>query len=126
MIDYSGNLEDAVDMSALCEALRVAAIDTGVFPMPGIRVRAVRCDHWSVADGDRLHGFVDISVRIRAGRPADAKAHATETIFAAAEAFLAPLMAGRSVALSLELREIDPDLSRKAGTIRKHLGLTDG
>lgn len=126
MIDYSGTLEDSVDMSAFCEALRAAAVDTGVFPMPGVRVRAVRCDHWSVADGDPKHDFIDISVRIRAGRSGDAKAHATQTIFAAAQDFLAPLMTGRSVALSLELREIDPDMSRKAGTIRDHLGLTDG
>lgn len=121
-IDYSPNLEEAVDIAALCDVIRRAAIGTGVFPMPGVRVRAHRAAHVSIADGDAQHGFIDISVRLRAGRPKDAKERATQMIFDAAYDFLAPVMRRRSIALSLEMRDIDPDLSPKAGTIRDHLG----
>lgn len=121
MIDYSANLEPEFDAGAFCDTLRLAAIETGVFPMPGIRVRAVRVDHVSIADGDPAHGFVDISVRLRAGRPDAAKTAATQHIFAAAEAALAPILSARSVALSLEMRDIDPDLSPKTGSIRRFL-----
>ncbi|MCH2077473.1 MAG: 5-carboxymethyl-2-hydroxymuconate Delta-isomerase [Rhodobacteraceae bacterium] len=121
-IDYSGNLEDAVDIGALCEAIRGTAASLPTFPMPGIRVRAVRVDHVAIADGDPKHGFIDISVRLRAGRAPEVKAEATAIIFDAAKAFLAPVMAERSIALSLEMRDIDPDLSPKTGTIRDHLG----
>ena len=120
-VDYSPNMEERADIAALCDVLRVAAIETGILPMPGIRVRAIRATHVSIADGDPKHGYVDISLRLRAGRSGEAKRAATAYIFAAAEAFLAPAMASHSIALSFEMRDIDPDLSPKTGTIRDHL-----
>lgn len=121
IVDYSANMEERTDMAGLCNALRVAAIETGVLPMPGVRVRAFRADHVSIADGAEHHGYVDISVRLRGGRPDAAKKAATDHIFAAAQAWLAPAMAVHPIALSLEMRDIDPDLSPKTGTIRDHL-----
>ena len=47
MIDYSPNLEAHVDIAALCDHIRRAAIDTGVFPMAGIRVRAFAANPFS-------------------------------------------------------------------------------
>lgn len=125
MIDYSANLENTVDMAGLCDTLRCAAIETQVMPMPGIRVRAMRADHVSIADGDPKHGYIDISVRLRGGRTSQAKRAATDHIFAAAKQFLDPAMAQYSIALSFEMRDIDPDLSPKAGTIRDHLKKAD-
>lgn len=120
-IEYSANLEDMVDIAALCDHIRRAAIETGVFPMPGIRVRAFRAAHVSIADGDPKHAFLDLSIRLRAGRPPQAKARATQAIFEAVQGFMAPALAQHSIAISLEMRDIDPDLSPKAGTIRDHL-----
>lgn len=121
MIDYSPNLEATVDISALCDHIRRAAIETGVFPMAGIRVRAFAASHVSIADGDAKHGYIDISVRLRKGRSTAAKRAATQAIFNAASTFLAPVMAQHSIALSMEMRDIDPILSPKSGTIRDHL-----
>ena len=120
-IEYSGNLEEAADISGLCEAIRAEAAQIDTFPLPGIRVRACRVDHYAIADGDPKHGFVDISIRLRGGRPLDVRKDATSRIFEAARMFLAPVMEARSVALSLEMRDIDPDLSPKTGTTRDHL-----
>lgn len=121
IVDYSANMEDRTDMAGLCNALRVAAIETGILPIPGVRVRAFRADHVSIADGASHHGYVDISVRLRAGRSDADKTAATAHIFAAAEAWLAPALAEHSIALSLEMRDIDPDFAPKTGTIRDHL-----
>lgn len=121
IIEYSANLEDVVDMGALCEEIRKTAAGIEAFPTPGIRVRAFRADHYAIADGDPKHGFVDISIRLREGRPQDVKEDASARIFEAARAFFAPIMASRSLALSLEMRDIDASLSPKTGTIREHL-----
>ncbi|KUJ73280.1 5-carboxymethyl-2-hydroxymuconate isomerase [Ruegeria marisrubri] len=121
IVDYSGNIEDRVDMAGLCEALRKAAADTGVFPLAGIRVRAFRADCTAIADGNPAHGYVDISVRLRDGRDLATRKAATALIFSAAEGFLAPAMRSHSIALSMEMRDIDPELSPKTGTIRNHL-----
>lgn len=120
-IDYSGNLEEVVDMSGLCEAIRAKAASIDTFPMAGIRVRATRVDHFAIADGNPKHGFIDISIRLRGGRAHEVKQDATHRIFEAARDYLSPAMTTHSIALSLEMRDIDPDLSPKTGTIRDHL-----
>lgn len=121
-IDYSANLEPLVDFFALCEHIRATAAEIDTFPLAGIRVRATRVDHYAIADGDPKHGFVDISIRLRAGRQPAVKQDATQRIFDAAKSFLAPIIAEYSIALSLEMRDIDPDYSPKTGSIRDHLG----
>ncbi len=120
-LEYSPNLESALDMHSLCVALKDAAAATGVFPPAGIRVRATACTHSVIADGDPRHGFIDIHVRLRAGRTAQAKTAATDAIFAAAQHFTAAHMAAHPFMLSLEMRDIDADLSRKTSSIRDYL-----
>jgi 5-carboxymethyl-2-hydroxymuconate isomerase len=120
-IDYSPNLESRLDIAGLCRALRDAAVATKVFPLEGIRVRATACTHAVIADGNPDHAFLDISVRLRGGRPLEVRKAATATIFAAAEAYCAPLMAQSSFMLSLEMRDIDPELAPKASSIRDHM-----
>jgi len=120
-LDYSHNLEPDVDIAALCDVIRRAAIETGVFPMPGVRVRAFPAAYVSIADGHDQHGYIDISVRLRGGRTLEARKAATAHVFAAAKAFVQPVMARRSLALSFEMRDIDPELSPKTGSIRDFL-----
>jgi 5-carboxymethyl-2-hydroxymuconate isomerase len=123
MIDYSVNVEPDVDIGALCDTLRDVAASIDAFPMAGVKVRAVRVDHYSIADGNPEHGFIDISVRIREGRDMETKQNAAQKIFDAANEFVADVMRRRSLALSLELRDIDAALSPKSGSIRKYLEL---
>lgn len=120
-ITYSANLEQVVDMGALCEAIRAEAALIETFPTAGIRVRAIRADHVAMADGDAKHGFVDLSVRLREGRPADVKRDAITRIFARLRAFMASAMEQHSIALSAEMRDINAELSPKYGNIRDHL-----
>ena len=125
MIDYSGNLETDVDIQELCENLRETAAGLSCFPMAGVRVRATRVDYYAIADGNPDHGFIDISVRLRAGRPDDVKQDAVSRLFDVVQDYLAPAFEKRSIAVSMEMRDIDPDLSPKSGTIRKYLKDTE-
>jgi len=120
-LEYSAELDTVLDMRGLCVTLRDAAAATGVFPPAGIRVRATACSHSIIADGDPRHGFVDIHVRLRAGRTDAAKTRATDALFAAARDFTAAHMAAHPFMLSLEMRDIDAELSRKASSIRDYL-----
>ena len=121
IVDYSANMETYTDMPGFCDALRQAAISSGLFQMAGVRVRAFKADHVSIADGDAKHGYIDISVRLRGGRALADRQAATAHIFEAARAYLAPVIEAQSVALSLEMRDIDPDLAPKLSTYRDHL-----
>lgn len=89
--------------------------------MPGIRVRGYRAEHYSIANGDNQHAFLDLSIRLREGRPQDKKEAATQEIFDAIKAFMQPALKQYSIALSMEMRDINASLSPKTGTIREHL-----
>lgn len=120
-IEYSANLEEEIDFMAFCEALRVAAVETGIFPLGGIRVRALKCCDYAIADSAPENAFVDISLRMGRGRDLETRQQAGQAVFAAAEAHLAALFDQRPLALSFEVREIDPDLSFKKNSIHQRL-----
>jgi 5-carboxymethyl-2-hydroxymuconate isomerase len=107
VIEHSANLDDRVDWPALCEAARRAAAETGVFPLGGIRVRTHRCDHVAIADGDPAHGFVDVTLKIGRGRDVEARRRAGDQVFQAISRALDPAFAATTVALSLQIVEID-------------------
>ena len=44
-IEYSANLDGRIDMAEVVEVVRRAAAESGIFPLGGIRVRAIRCEH---------------------------------------------------------------------------------
>ncbi|MDJ0614586.1 MAG: 5-carboxymethyl-2-hydroxymuconate isomerase [Rhizobiaceae bacterium] len=121
ILDYSANMEERTDIAALCDCIRLAAIETGVFPKAGIRVRALKADHVSIADGNLENGYIDISVRLREGRDQETREKATQHIFAAAETFLKSAMNTYPIALSMEMRNIDTSLSPKSNSIRNFM-----
>ncbi len=120
-IEYSANLDGFVDFEALCEAVRRAAIETGVFPLGGIRVRTIRCDHYAIADAKPDNAFIDMVLRVGTGRDLETRRQAGETVFAAMEQHLADVIAARPFALSFEIREVHPDLNWKKNTIHGRL-----
>ena len=120
-IEYSANLESLIDMKNFCDLIRKAGLETKVFPMAGIRVRALKCEHFSIADNDPNNGFIDISIRLREGRDLEIRKMATNHIFEIVENYLKPIMENHPLALSMEMRNIDAELSPKTNSIRKFL-----
>lgn len=121
-ITYSANLEDTIDIAGLCNALRLAVVSSEVAPVAGIRVRAFRCDHYSIADGNPEHGYIDMSIRLREGRSDSVKEDLTNSVFDSANQYLESDFKKHSIALSMELRDINAALSPKTGSIRQFLG----
>jgi 5-carboxymethyl-2-hydroxymuconate isomerase len=120
-IEHSANLSSEFDMSRLCDRLRDVLAEQGPFELGGIRVRAVRCERFAIADGAPGNAFADMVLRIGAGRSEEEKEAAGEAVFAAASAYFAPRLGAPDFALSLEVREIDPVLSWKKNTIHARL-----
>ena len=120
-MEYSANLSGRVDFDELCSEIRRTIIGTGLFEVGAVRVRTVRCEHYAIADEQPENAFIDMSFRIGAGRSADEKKQAGEAIFAAVSARLAPLFETPHFALSLEIREIHPELSWKKNAIHSRL-----
>jgi 5-carboxymethyl-2-hydroxymuconate isomerase len=120
-LEYSGNLDALVDMGAVVEAVRKAAVETGMFPVGGIRVRAVRCEHYAIADGAGQFGFLAMVLRLGEGRDLAARKKAGEHIFKALSAYLDPVFAKSKFALSFDMQINDKETSWKRNNIHEAL-----
>jgi 5-carboxymethyl-2-hydroxymuconate isomerase len=108
IVEYSANLEARVDITRLLAAIHAAALDTGIFPIGGLRTRAARRDVYRVADGHVDNAFVHVQARIGAGRTPEARQAAAERIFAALKLETAAAFTATPLGLTLEIVEIDP------------------
>ena len=120
-LEYSANLDDRVDMAEIVEIVRKAAVETGIFPLGGIRVRAVRCEHYAIADGRSELGFLDMVLRLGEGRDLATRKKAGERIFKALSDYLDPVFANSRFALSFDMQINDKETSWKRNNIHEAL-----
>ncbi len=120
-IEYSANLDARVEMTGIVELVRKAAVETGIFPLGGIRVRAIKCEHYAIADGNPQHGFLAMVLRLGEGRDLAARKKAGEHIFRALSDHLDPVFAGSKFALSFDMQINDKATSWKRNNIHDAL-----
>ncbi|MCS3501091.1 5-carboxymethyl-2-hydroxymuconate isomerase [Bradyrhizobium japonicum] len=120
-IEYSANLDGRLDIGAVCEVVRKAAVETGIFPLGGIRVRAIRCEHYAIADARQDYGFLDMVLRIGEGRDLPTRQKAGEQVFQALSKHLDPVFAASKFALSFDMQINDKDTSWKRNNIHDAL-----
>lgn len=120
-IEYSANLDGRVDMAKVVELVRKAAVETGIFPIGGIRVRAIRCEHYAIADGSAQSGFLAMLLRLGEGRDLAARQKAGEHIFKALSSHLDPVFAASRFALSFDMQINDKQTSWKRNNIHDAL-----
>ena len=125
-LEYSANLDDHLDMAGVVEIVRKAAVETGIFPLGGIRVRAVRCEHYTIADGRSEFGFLDMVLRLGEGRDLAARKKAGDHIFKALSAYLDPVFATSKFALSFDMQINDKETSWKRNNIHEALKVETG
>jgi 5-carboxymethyl-2-hydroxymuconate isomerase len=120
-IEYSSNLDGRLDMAEVVEIVRKAAVETGIFPLGGIRVRAVRCEHYAIADARHDYSFLDMVLRLGEGRDLVTRQKAGEHIFRALSQHLDPVFASTKFALSFDMQINDKDTSWKRNNIHDAL-----
>ena len=120
-IEYSANLDTRLDMEDVVEVVRKAAVETGIFPLGGIRVRAIRCEHYAIADGRGDYGFLDMVLRLGEGRDLPTRKKAGEHIFRALSQHLDPVFSASKFALSFDMQINDKETSWKRNNIHDAL-----
>ncbi|CAB3786173.1 5-carboxymethyl-2-hydroxymuconate Delta-isomerase [Paraburkholderia caffeinilytica] len=109
-LEYSANLADEANIGQLCTSL-AACLDAQrengqrVFPLGGIRVRALRCEQYCVADGRPGAAFLHANLKIAAGRSDAAKKATGDALFEAIKQHFAAEFEQHGLALSLEINE---------------------
>jgi len=116
IVEHTDNLaEEAAIPELLRKANAVLIAQNGVFPIGGIRSRAIRLTDYCVADGAADDAFVHLTLKIGAGRSAEQKQAAGDALFAMVTEHFAALFARRFLALSLEIQEFS-----EAGTWKQN------
>jgi 5-carboxymethyl-2-hydroxymuconate isomerase len=116
IVEHTDNLADeAAIPDLLRKANAVLIAQSGVFPIGGIRSRAIRLTDYCVADGAADDAFVHLTLKIGAGRTAEQKQAAGDALFAMVTEHFAALFARRFLALSLEIQEFS-----EAGTWKQN------
>jgi 5-carboxymethyl-2-hydroxymuconate isomerase len=118
-LEYSANLRAGGNFGKLCRRLALFMVDLHengkpVFPTGGVRVRAVPCEDFCIADGSiEDAGFVHAILKIGAGRSPAVKQATCDGLFEIMKAHFADQFARQALALSLELSEFS-----EAGTLK--------
>ncbi|MCC6827282.1 MAG: 5-carboxymethyl-2-hydroxymuconate isomerase [Novosphingobium sp.] len=121
-VEWTDNLDGTFDRAGL---LALIAQDMreragGVFPVGGIRVRAIRLTEYVIADGQGPDdAFINIDVKMGAGRSAEFRKAYFDALFERVSHYLEPVFAARPLALSLYVEEAE---GWKRNTIHKRLG----
>lgn len=117
LIEYSANLDSAIEIAAIVTAIHEAALSTGVFPLGGTRTRAARREVYAIADQHPDNAFIHVQLAIGEGRSVDARHKAGKKIFAALTDATEEIAIHRPLALSLNITEIDSATSFKKNNI---------
>lgn len=122
ILEYSDNItKETLALQDLFSKLHQAAQDTGLFPLKGIRSRAFECHDYRMADGNPEHMFVHLSVLLGAGRSMEERESAAQAFFAVLTEHFADSFKQRGVAMSFEMKELEPVLKYNKNNIQDYL-----
>lgn len=120
IVEYTANIKAEADIpKLLAKANAILIAQDGIFPIGGIRSRAIELHDYSIADGQADYAFVHCNLKIGAGRTEAQKKKVGDELFAAIQAHFADLFAKRYLALSLELNEFSDSGTYKQNNIHR-------
>src|SRR4051794_25330757 len=125
-IEYSANLEELFDVQALVDTIHATALETGIFPLGGVRTRAESRRFYRIANGDPRAGYIHMMVRIGSGRDVEIRRSAGDRIFAALCDFTKEIYQSRPLALSFEIHEIPGDMAWRKNNLHELLKKEQG
>lgn len=107
IVEYTHNIAAEADIPGLLRKANEALIAQQVYPIGGIRSRAIELTDWHMADGAEDYAFVHGTLKIGAGRSGEVRQRTGDVLFEVMKTHFAGLYARRYLALSLEIYEFD-------------------
>lgn len=115
--ECTDNIRKEADLPSLFAKVNQALADTNIFPMGGIRSRAIWLDTWQMADGKHDYAFVHMTLKIGTGRSLQTLQQVAEMLFALIKTHFAALLAQRYLAISFNIEELHPQLNYKQNNV---------
>ena len=120
-IEYSANLAGKFNVLEFCGRMHKAILETGLFELGAIRVRAFEAQAFAIADQLPENAFIDMTFKVGEGRTTEQLKQAGEHIFAAAREYLASHFTTPHFALSFQIEVINGILSWKNNAMHARL-----
>lgn len=118
IVEYTDNLKGELNVEQLLVDVHQILIERKeVFPIGGIRSRAIELKDYRVADGLEDDAFVHATFKIAAGRTEEVKTEVCNAIFEVIKAHFDETMNKRYLALSLEMVEFSDSGTYKQNNI---------
>ena len=122
VLEYSDNLgENKESIQGLFAELHKTADESGLFPLKGLRSRGYCCENHRMADGNPQHGFAHLEVKIGVGRSMEDKSVVAGAMFKVLTEHFADQVASRGMALSFEMKELEPVLKFNKNNVADYL-----
>lgn len=121
IVEYSGNLKSEINFDEFFGKVHTCLGNSGVFPLGGIRSRAICMDDYRIADAQHDYAFIHILLKVGSGRDESTRKQVCDELFEVIENYFAPLQAKRLLAISFEMQEVHPVLTYKKNNIHAFL-----
>ncbi len=121
IVEYSSNLRTQINLPGLVDRVHEVALDTGVFPLGGLRTRASERVDYRIADGHPDNAFVHVTMRIGHGRDVPTQQRAAQSVFDAVCVYLQPVFERIPLGISFEVVEIHPVLNFKKNNLHDYV-----
>ncbi len=82
IVEYSANLEEDVSARDMIDRVHATIVESGVFPIGGVRTRAERRDVYAIADCDPGNAFCAVLIRIERGRDEETRKRVSQAVLA--------------------------------------------
>jgi 5-carboxymethyl-2-hydroxymuconate isomerase len=120
ILEYTDNIAKEANIHELLRKVHQVLISrSDLFPIGGIRSRAIELKEYYVADGTEDDAFVHGTLKIGAGRSEADKKAVCEKIFSVMKEHFSTLCEKRYLALSLELYEFSESGTYKHNNIHR-------
>ena len=108
IIEYTNNIKDKMSIDDLLTKVNSTLISfSSIFPVGGIRSRAIELEHYRIADGQEDDAFVHAILKIGAGRTDEQKREVCDALFSVIRTHFSALYEKSYLALSMELIEFN-------------------
>lgn len=108
VLEYTDNLKADADIPQLLRKINQTMIaQNGVFPVGGIRSRAIELTDYCMADDEEDYAFVHMTITIGAGRSQEQRQAAGDAVFEMVKEHFAAIFEKRYIALSMCLNEFN-------------------
>lgn len=116
--EYTQNLKDQDIQKLVDESAKVIINQGDIFPIGGIRVRAICVDEYAIADGAGRNqplddAFVHANLKVAQGRTTEQLQKVCNDLFELMSKHFSPVFEQRGIALSLEYSEFTHETWKK-------------